>query len=154
MPAASPFWRDELSDRLMIPGYELQMRILKQEGYVAELRVNAEGWRTVVRVNSRGEPMEWTEKPCYSPGKTGEHPLVMESDAKLSPEIKALRAGMPLTNSLTVWDDEAQRQKGQDITPMFSEELLGIAHRKGMPAEAKFFTRRNDSGNGTIFEWE
>lgn len=58
------------------------------------------------------------------------------------------------TNSLIVWDDEAQASIGQPITPKYSDDLRGLAIRKGMPPEAKHFTRRNDSGTGTVFEWE
>ena len=57
-------------------------------------------------------------------------------------------------DSVTVWDDEAQYDKRQPMTPRYSQEILNLAVRKGMPSSASHYSRRNDSDTGTIFEWE
>lgn len=135
----------------------MALRVLKMGGGVEEIRTDAAGWRTVVQVNRRGEPMEQTERPCCSPGMTGEHPAVTRYYANEPLDIRLIRRGVPMQNSLTVWDDEAQvvTQAGhaQVETSQWGEHLRGFAVEKGMPAEAKFWTRRNDTQNGTIFEW-
>lgn len=55
--------------------------------------------------------------------------------------------------SVTVWDDEAPRAPGLS-TKDFGEAMVGIAIRKGMPPGANYYSRRNEAGNGTIFEWD
>ena len=63
-----------------------------------------------------------------------------------------------MSGSLTVYDDEAQEaaKRGELITEInrWGPSLHAYAVSKGLPPNAEFYTRRNSSGTGTIFEWD
>lgn len=62
-------------------------------------------------------------------------------------------------HSVIVWDNEAQGLGGTDNeVNRWGPELLRIAIQKAGPKQADkistAYSRRNDTGNGVIFEWD